>query len=304
MENTIDLMQKSAGYGSKPTAAKPTTVRTIAVILITLAGYFATRFLGKSISGLLGAADSDYKKQFIVNIPIFIFLLVTITFIMKKKKVLTSNGNGFWGGLITGGYELFASALLLISMFWLDDENDIGHFGMPSGLTFGAEQVWVILAILLSAGICEELMFRGIILNALRDCFGKDTFKGTVWAIVISGIMFGCMHFINLTAGVPLKSVLIQVIAVCGGGIFYGAVYCRWGNIKVTIFLHFLQDICVILPMSMQSGAGLAESVENVTSLAQLSGLVIYCAIAAFLLRKKVRHQLFTYDLDETLAAA
>lgn len=283
-----------------PPAPRASTGRTVALVVGTAVGYIVMQLIGSILVGLFAADGSDYMQQFIGVIPFFIFLIIMIVFAMKKKKILTSKGNGFGRGLLAGGLIIYVAVSALLSTFMTVDENGQDSFAVPTNMTFGAEQVWAILAILLSAGICEELMFRGIILNALRDRFGRDTFKGTVWAIVISGILFGCMHFINLLAGVSLEAVLIQVIAVCGMGAFFGAVYCRSGNIWVTIFLHFLMDICVLLPMSMTDGAGLAESIDDtMANPAKLVSLVLYGGVAAFLLRKSVRHELFSYSLED-----
>lgn len=283
-----------------PPAPRTSVVRTIVMIVIAFVGYFLTSFLGGTIANLLIESDSTYPYMFVGAVPEFIFFVVMLI-LMKKKKVLTSKGNGILCGMLAGGLMIYAAVGSLIStMFMTVDENGMSQYTMPTGLKFGSEQVWLILAILLSAGICEELMFRGVILNALRDCFGRDTFKGTVGAIVTSGVLFGCLHFINLLSGMSMQAVLIQVVAVSGMGAFMGAVYCRCGNLKVLILLHFLMDICVLLPESMMNGTDLIEAMDDtMANPAKLMGVVLYGGVTAFLLRKSVRHQLFTYDLSD-----
>ena len=279
---------------------KPSLGKTLGLVAIVIAGYFAMQFVG---AGLIGIFKADnYFAQFLCAVPIFIFF-VAMLIIIKKKKVLTTNGNGFWGGLLSGGFMIYGSITAILQIFMqVDQEKQKVSFGIPKDVTysFGSEQVWCILAILLSAGICEELMTRGLLLNILRDYFGRDTFKGTLAAIFIQGFMFGCMHFVNLAAGVDPMTVIIQVVSTAGIGIFLGAVYCRWGNIKVTMFLHFLMDICILLPMSMQKSQNLEESInESMADPSKFAAFVIYTGIALFLLRKSKRPQLFTYSVSD-----
>ena len=296
MQNNIQTEKQAwnppAGAADKP---KPPVIKTIGIILGTYVGYFLVQI----IAGRLIKADG-YVGQFLVAIPVFVFLVGMMILIGKKKALLT-NGNGFWGGLLTGGYVIYGAITAVVQVFMKTDlENHTVKYEIPKGMTFGTAQIWCILAVLLSAGICEELMFRGIIYNVLRDAFGRNTVKGTFAAVFVSGALFGMMHFINLTAGVDLMTVVIQVVSTMGMGIFFAAIYSRWGNLKVTMFLHFLMDICILLPMSMQSNAGLADSIsDSMSNPLKFIALPIYAGVALFVMRKSVRHEMFTYSVDD-----
>ncbi|MEO8860155.1 MAG: CPBP family intramembrane glutamic endopeptidase [Ginsengibacter sp.] len=82
----------------------------------------------------------------------------------------------------------------------------------------------------LTAGIVEELIFRGYMLPRLVNIF-KSPFLG----IAVSSILFGLLHY---------KYGTIFNVA---GPIFIGAVfatyYWKYRNIKVLIFCHFLWDL-------------------------------------------------------------
>ena len=118
-------------------------------------------------------------------------------------------------------------------------------------------------------------------------------------SIFVSGALFGCMHFVNLTVGVPFMTVLVQVVSVCGMGFLMGAVYCRCGNIKVTIFLHFLLDICILLPNSMMTQSSISDALTDTISPMAFVSVVPYTVITIFLLRKSERHNLFNYSFEE-----
>ena len=284
-----------SGPAMAPVKPKPPVIKTIGIILGTYVGYFLVQI----IAGKLIKADG-YPGQFLVAIPIFVFL-VAMMIVTKKKKALLTNGNGFWGGLLTGGFIIYSAVSSIAQLFMkVDYEKNSVSYQLPKGMSFGMDQVWCILAILLSAGICEELMFRGIIYNTLRDAFGRNTVKGTFAAVFTSGALFGLMHFINLSMGIPFQTVLIQVVSTMGMGIFFAAIYSRWGNLKVTMFLHFLMDICIVLPMSMQSNSGLSDSIsDSMANPVKFIALPLYAGLALFVMRKSVRHEMFTYSVDD-----
>ena len=292
------------GYQAPP-APRTSTGKTILVIAAVIVIYFIMQIGASFITGAMKLEPTSYPAQLVNSLFSLAGHLIVLLAIMKKKGVLTSKGNGIVVGLVAGGYLIVAGAMNGVNaLFMTTNKDGVPTYAMPKGLVFGSNQIWCILAVLVSAGICEELMFRGIILNALRDRFGRDTFKGTLLAIIISGVMFGCMHFINLTAGVPFLSVLAQVVNVTGMGLFMGAVYCRCGNIKACMLLHFFLDICILLPNSMKSaGADLSSALTETISPAAFIGILVYGGITAFLLRKGVRHELFSYSLDENKAA-
>ncbi|MBQ8966371.1 type II CAAX endopeptidase family protein [Ruminococcus sp.] len=286
------------GYRPPP-APRTSTLRTVIIIVATIVLYFGIEWLFANLNAIFfKIPNTSYKLQFIGSIPVAAMLIIMVMAVMKKKHIFTAKGNGFFPGLLVGGYLIFgAVSSLFTQLFQHTDANGQPTYSAPESLTFGTEQIWLIIGVILSAGICEELMFRGVILNALRDRFGRDTFKGTLLAIIISGVMFGCMHFINLRAGVPLPNVLAQVVSVTGMGIFMGAVYCRSGNIKVCFFLHSFLDLCILLPNSMTTGNDLVSSLTQTITPAAFLGIFIYSGVTCYLLRKDVRYDLFTYDI-------
>lgn len=284
--------------GNTP-AARTSALKTIIIIISTIAGYLGISRLGGTILAHVAPGMNQYAMMAVVAIPLMIFYGCMILFVMKKKKVLTSKGNGIGEGLMAGMFMLVVSVLGSLNIFVIQEEGKMPHYGIPHDISFGVGSVWCLIGIALSAGICEELMCRGIILNALRDCFGRDTTKGTMISVVISGFIFGCMHFVNLLAGVSFQTVLIQVVSVCGVGIYLGAVYCRCGNIKITMLLHFLMDAAVLVPQSMRGTAALTDALdETMNSPIKFITFFIYAGIGLFLMRKSMRPLMFSYSLE------
>lgn len=273
--------------------------RTILICLVSCLGYIVFAELGTFFSyKALGSEADVYLIATISGIFKLIFLLAVL-FFTKQTGILTCKGNGFFGGLVTGGYALYSVIAASILILFTDYMNTGGYnFVLPEKLYFGPTQIYLILAVTISAGICEELLFRGIILNTLRDFLGRDTFRGTVLALVISSIAFGALHLTNIFSGVSVFAAVLQAITAFALGIYYGAIYCRWGNIKIVMLLHTLTDLASLLSTSMKTNADFSSTVNNISgNYSQLITATIYTCIGIFLMRKKVRNQMFTYSI-------
>ena len=84
----------------------------------------------------------------------------------------------------------------------------------------------------LSAGVCEELIFRGYLLQQLTAWTGRP-----IVAIVLGGLLFGGVHlYEGLGAILPLATL----------GIFYGFVVRHYkGDLRAVMVAHTLQDFLV-----------------------------------------------------------
>lgn len=284
-------------YDSAAPLTSKSILKTLAIILGSVLCFRISSFIGSMICRK--ADISGYKAEFICSL-FSLTLYIIILILLHKKKVLYTKGNGFFGGLVTGIFMIYSSVVSIVNALFLDTSDGNVKFVSPTGLKFGSEQVWCILGLLFAAGICEELLFRGIIFNSLRDLFGRDSTKGTIAAVFTSGALFGLYHLLNLFAGVKLEAVIPQVISAAGLGAFLAAVYARWGNIWITVFLHALMDICVILPSSMKTNANIVESInETMADPSKYIGVVVYVILALYLLRKSKRSQMFTYSVSD-----
>jgi membrane protease YdiL (CAAX protease family) len=95
----------------------------------------------------------------------------------------------------------------------------------PSG--FVEIFLWILLSV--SAGICEEIVFRGY----LQQQFRAAT-RSLAAAVVLQGILFGLVH-----AYQGWK----QVIVIVPLGILYGALVAWRGNLRASIIAHAWSDI-------------------------------------------------------------
>lgn len=94
-------------------------------------------------------------------------------------------------------------------------------------------------------GIYEEFLLRGWLLNEFLERYG-DTKKGVWISIVTSGIIFGLIHFINISSN-GLASTFTQVLSASATGIVFGFIYYKTKNIWTVVFLHGFWDFCLFL---------------------------------------------------------
>jgi membrane protease YdiL (CAAX protease family) len=86
--------------------------------------------------------------------------------------------------------------------------------------------LWILLS--LTAGVCEEFVFRGYLQRQFRRWFQR-----TWVAVVLSSVIFALMHIYE-GGGTAIR--------IGGLGMFYGIVAVRRGNLRQVMAAHFFQD--------------------------------------------------------------
>ena len=121
-------------------------------------------------------------------------------------------------------------------------------------------------------GFCEEVLFRGIVLRALRNGTRPEA-----WAVLASAVCFGLFHLTNIINGSPLEAVLPQVaIAAVSGAVLY--LFRRGtGMLLAGMVAHGLWDFSLFVP-----GAGTTTAAVisvSFTVLVVIVGVVVLIAI-------------------------
>lgn len=83
-----------------------------------------------------------------------------------------------------------------------------------------------ILLVSLMAGLCEELLFRGVVQNGLAELVGPW------WALALASLLFGLAHALSKAYFV------ITTLA----GLYFGWLYLWTGSLLVPIIAHALYD--------------------------------------------------------------
>ena len=151
---------------------------------------------------------------------------------------------------------------------------------------------------LLGIGIREEVLYRGVITNAIARKYGSTT-KG-LWITALStGAMFGAVHLTNVLHGVSFAGALTQAIGCIAGGVLFSAIYLRGGSIWVVALLHSLEDTPPLVKTLFTNFAEnvKAAEVDMMSSYRpDLTKIIIFAVellLAAYLMRKSKRQKIF-----------
>lgn len=95
----------------------------------------------------------------------------------------------------------------------------------------------------LAVGLFEETAFRGFALPLALEVL-KPTRKGRFLAVLISSVLFGCLHFLNLFSGAGIGPTLLQVgYSFLLGGLL-GALVLATGRLLPAILCHTVYNFC------------------------------------------------------------
>ncbi len=97
-----------------------------------------------------------------------------------------------------------------------------------------------VLAITLLVGFSEEAIFRGLMLNALKA-------QGIWKAAIITALLFGLSHSLNLLSGQNVANTLVQIFYALAIGFAFSAVVLKTGILWPLVIAHFLIDFTAML---------------------------------------------------------
>ncbi len=162
------------------------------------------------------------------------------------------------------------------------------------------------LASFCMVGIMEELMCRAIIGETMLEHFGLDS-KGVLKASILSGLLFGLLHLMNISGTSTVSSVVIQAVSNIASGILFAAIYFRTGSVWTVAILHVINNISAAVTngffvngAAVYDGATATDLVATATNTTTMSGAIyglqmgavlvptlLQLVLAFFLLRKK-----------------
>lgn len=154
----------------------------------------------------------------------------------------------------------------------------VARAALPDGATADNEAALLTLRTTLLVGLNEEWIFRGLVLAALSRWMGLR--RGAL----VSLLLFGGFHLLNIAAGVPAVFELIQVaITILVGSSF---LLCAIGtrSLWIPVLAHAFYDFAVLdigrltlqggsrVPALVLMSVGLLIGVSNLFTLSRLEG--------------------------------
>ena len=228
-----------------------------------------------------GVAYTDlfyYIYAFFVE-AIFALAVFLVSSIKGKSMVKASGLNK----KVNTSSIILCAVISLICLFGLGRLSDyfieilsaLGYKSSSASVnvkTVGDLLIYTILIAALPA-ICEELLFRGLILNGLSK-YGKNV------AIFFSAFAFMIMH------GSPEQTVHQFIL-----GIIFGYIVYYTGNLWLTIIIHFCNNFFVLLAtffMNMVYPSAAGSSAGEAISSNQVLALIISYAISVLIVALSV----------------
>jgi membrane protease YdiL (CAAX protease family) len=175
------------------------------------------------------------------------------------------------------GWPFLLAALFLLALVVWQQWRDVGLNQMPSGrslwltwlpmlyiiaglafaVVFGLPPVGVLAWILFNTflvGLSEELMFRGVLLQAFRRTV-------SIWpAVWLTTLSFGAIHILNVFMTGELRTALVQSAAAALSGLLFIALRLRTGSLWPCIVVHGLWDFATFTVAAARSGEAQALS--------------------------------------------
>jgi membrane protease YdiL (CAAX protease family) len=126
-------------------------------------------------------------------------------------------------------------------------------FAVAIGLPPAGVLLWILFNTFL-VGLSEELMFRGVLLQAFRRTV-------SIWpAVALTTLAFGAIHILNVFMTGELRAALIQSAAAALSGLLFIALRLRTGSLWPCIIVHGLWDFATFTVAAARGGEAQAGS--------------------------------------------
>jgi membrane protease YdiL (CAAX protease family) len=143
-------------------------------------------------------------------------------------------------------YEIVVALWAFFGSLRLDGVASLDALAMPlAGLT---------------AGIVEEIVFRGAILYAFVRVWGNSR-RGLFQSALLSAVLFGALHAVNAAFGKALPLALLQILNATLSAVLYAALVLKGGSVWPIVFWHAALNTVVNLQVA--ATPGFAETIPG-----------------------------------------
>lgn len=187
-------------------------------IFLTISS-FILYFLQSLVRGIL--VGTFNTNESIAEICSIFLILAIVFFMIRKKETLSYYGIRKWEGDNFYKTNFFLFLIPLVNLPYL----------------FSGAKINIVIAIISSVfiGIMEELIFRSFLCRSIEQMSDKNK------AIIISSLIFGCLHLVNI-GNYPLIYVLLQVLYAFAIGIAFSVVFYKGKSILPCAIIHIVVD--------------------------------------------------------------
>ncbi|QRK04314.1 CPBP family intramembrane metalloprotease [Archangium violaceum] len=206
------------------------------VVAFPLYGSWSQRVLVRATAE--GRPDARMRDYLLTMLTLWSLVLLTLLLWGSANRPGSLLGLVFSGGtgaLVGAGATVLALLLLLSQWHVINRLDDAGRAQLAAQmgsvstlLPQTSREYRTFQALSVTAGICEEVLYRGFLLWYAAVFFG-------VWpAVILTGLVFGLAHLYQGAAGV-VKSTAV--------GLLLGALYATTESLLWPILIHIAIDL-------------------------------------------------------------
>lgn len=196
-------------------------VKTIIAMAILLLFFF--------IQGAVVVVNNleGIESAVVRGIIIWGLVFITIAFYFLKYRTLTSLG------FCKSKDGSFKQLMFFIPLIVIALTNCVCGIDVSNGIGLILANLFLTLGI----GFGEEIYFRGIICSLWIK-------KGMKKAVIISSILFGVCHLMNIMGGASIAETILQICFAFVYGIAFALIFIISKSIWSCILLHAFHDFC------------------------------------------------------------
>ncbi len=251
--------------GGVPTVSDVWFVVALTILLVLYAGSMMQVKFG--LAGVFGT------QMILLLVPLFL-VIYTKRDIRLTYGFTGAKATGYLGGALMTVGLLLVNLVLSAGMFVLFPES-MSNLETTFSNIFGDNVAAVFLVVAVAPAICEEMLFRGVILHSLKAKYKISS------AIAITAALFGLYHM-SLIKFIPTGLLgLILCIVVWKTGSIYPAMLMHCINNAISVLVtYYPEQIGKVLPVLNKS----SFSASEVLCLCAAGG--IFIAAGALVLNK------------------
>lgn len=256
-QNGLNMSEDTGSIANEPSLSETSKLPTIKQASIL---FSVTLILFVVLSGFMPMIKIDYYiKAFageivLVMIPPLLFLAILK---LDFKKTLRLNKISILNLLIIFGIMVFSipavGTLNLASMSIIKlifSKTDLPAIQIPDAVTL----LKGLVVIGMSAALCEEILFRGVI----QKSFEK---MGAMKSIILTSVLFGLMHHdFQKFLGTTLLGIIMGIIVYRTNSIF-GGMFAHFTNNSLAVFVAFIAS--KLTKLTQNTNLGQSNEITN-----------------------------------------
>lgn len=213
------------------------------VLLFVLGVAVLFLFGGIALQLLLGQGGILAAEWLLLFLPAMLWVRVSGFDPLRLLSLRAPDGGALAGGLLLG-----AGALPLV---WVVGWLQTFVLPVPTEVLEGLEELvradspvhlaWILVAFAATPAICEEILFRGVLLGGTRSL-------GPARMVLLNGLVFGAFHL-------SLSTVVRFLPTAVLGCVIAWAVW-RTGSIWVGMAMHFVNNAAIVVLASIPAIQG------------------------------------------------